>query len=265
TLDMVDLERQINERTRLVAVGYASNAVGTINDVAAIAKLAHRVGALVFVDAVHYAPHGPIDVHSLDCDFLTCSAYKFFGPHIGILYSKREHLEQFRPYKVRPAPDQIPSCWETGTQNHESLAGLVATIEYLAELGRRVVPLLEQRRNRLLTAMRVIQQQERKLCECLISGLLQVPGLTLYGIKDFEHFAWRTPTVAIRLMGKTPAEVAKALGERGIFTWNGNFYARNLTERLGVESSGGFVRIGLVHYNTVEEIHRLFSELRNNG
>lgn len=261
TLDMADLERQINEQTRLVAVGYASNAVGTINDVAAVVRLARAVGALVFVDAVHYAPHGPINVRALDCDFLTCSAYKFFGPHVGVLYGKREHLTRLRPYKVRPASEQVPSRWETGTQNHEGLAGLVAMIDYLAELGCRVSPSVERRRAALVAAMEAIHQYERELCEQLVTGLVQIPGLTLYGITDPARFAWRTPTVAVRLTGHTPYTVAKALGDRGIFTWNGNFYALNLTEQLGVESSGGFLRIGLVHYNTVEEVHRLLKAL----
>ncbi|MGK7875196.1 MAG: cysteine desulfurase-like protein [Xenococcaceae cyanobacterium] len=261
TLNMVDLERQINERTRLVALGYASNAVGTINDVAEVVRLAHAVGALVFIDAVHYAPHGPINVGALECDFLTCSAYKFFGPHIGVLYGKREHLARLHPYKVRPASEQVPSRWETGTQNHEGLAGLVATMDYLAELGRRVSPSVESRRAALVAAMEASQQDERELCELLVSGLLQIPGLTFYGITDPVRFAWRTPTVAVRLAGKTPYTVAKELGDRGIFTWNGNFYALGLTERLGIESRGGFLRIGLVHYNNLEEINRLLEAL----
>jgi cysteine desulfurase family protein (TIGR01976 family) len=261
TLDMDDLARQINERTRLVAIAYASNAVGTINDVAVAVKLARAVGALVFVDAVHYAPHGSLDVRSLDCDFLACSAYKFFAPHVGILYGKREHLTRLQPYKVRPASEEIPSRWETGTQNYEGIAGLLATINYLSELGHRISPAVKNRRSALVTAMEAIAQYEKILSKELVTGLLQIPGLKLYGIANPERFAWRTPTVAIRLAGHTPHEVAKALGDRNIFTWNGNFYARHLTERLGIESSGGLVRIGLVHYNSVEEIRRLLKAL----
>ncbi len=261
TLDMVDLERQITNRTRLVAVGYASNAVGTINNVAEVVRLAHAVGALVFVDAVHYAPHGPINVRALDCDFLACSAYKFFGPHVGVLYGKHEHLTRLRPYKVQPASEQVPSRWETGTQNHEGLAGVVAMIDYLTELGRRISPSVERRSAALVAAMEAIQQYERDLCEQLVTGLLQIPGLILYGIIAPARFAWRTPTVAVRLTGHTPYTIAKALGDRGIFTWNGNFYALKLTKRLGVESSGGFLRIGLLHYNTVEEVHFLLKVL----
>jgi cysteine desulfurase family protein (TIGR01976 family) len=261
TLDMSHLEQQINERTRLVAVGYASNAVGTINDVATVVKLAHAVGAMVFVDAVHYAPHAPIDVGVLDCDFLTCSAYKFFGPHVGVMYAKQKHLERLHSYKVKPAPDEVPSRWETGTLNHEGLAGIVATINYLAELGQRILPSVGNRREALVAAMLGIKQYEKDLCHKLVTGLLQIPGLTLYGITDPNRFDWRTPTVGIRLSGQTPQDVAKALGDRAIFTWNGNFYALGVTERLGVESSGGFLRIGLVHYNTSDEINRLLTAL----
>jgi cysteine desulfurase family protein (TIGR01976 family) len=261
TLDLVDLAQQINPRTKLVAVGYASNAVGSITDVAAVVQLAHAVGALVFVDAVHYAPHGSIDVSALDCDFLVCSAYKFFGPHVGILYGKREHLARLHPYKVRPALEEVPSRWETGTQNHEGLAGLVATIAYLTELGYSLSPAAATRRTALVTAMQTTQDYERELFEQFIPALLQIPGLTLYGITDPSRFAWRTPTAAIRLAGHSPGAIAKALGDRGLFTWNGNLYALNLTERLEVESSGGFLRIGLAHYNTATEIHRLLKAL----
>jgi cysteine desulfurase family protein (TIGR01976 family) len=261
TLDLLDLEQKLSERTRLVAIGYASNAVGTVNDVAQVVRMARSVGALTFVDAVHYAPHGPLNVQALGCDFLACSAYKFFGPHLGILYGKREHLARFTPYKVRPAPEETPYCWETGTQNHEGLAGLVAAIAYLAELGQRISPTATQRRQALMTAMVVIQEYERSLSEELIPGLLEIPGLTLYGITDPVRFVWRTPTVGLRVAGYTPRQLAMALGDRGIFTWNGNFYALNLTQRLGVETSGGLLRIGCVHYNTSEEVQRLLHTL----
>ena len=261
TLDMVDLRQQINERTRLVAVGYASNAVGTIIDVAEIIRLAHNVGALVFLDAVHYAPHGAIDVRALDCDFLACSPYKFFGPHAGALYGKREHLVRLRPYKVRAAPDHIPDRWETGTQNHEGLAGVAAAVDYLAELGRRADPAVTTRRAALLAAYAAIRPYELGLVERLIAGLLEVPGLTFYGIRDPARFDRRVPTVAVRLAGHTPRQLAEFLAARGIFTWDGNYYALNLTERLGVESSGGMLRIGLAHYNTAEEVERLMAAL----
>ncbi|MGZ8215255.1 MAG: cysteine desulfurase-like protein [Methylosarcina sp.] len=260
TLDMEDLARRINAKTRVVAIGYASNAVGTVNDVAAVIRLARAVGAWVFVDAVHYAAHGPIDVRALDCDFLVCSAYKFYGPHVGILYGKREHLGRLHPFKAGPAPDEVPSRWETGTLNHEGLAGLVATIDYLAELGQHVL-LSGSRRNALVAALEASRRYERELCEHLIAGLLEIPGLTLYGIADPARFAWRTPTAAIRLAGKTPYAIAKALDDRGIFTWHGNFYALGISEKLNVEADGGFLRIGLLAYNTREEIERLVRAL----
>lgn len=262
TLDMDDLKRLINPKTRLVAIGYASNAVGTVNDVAAVVRLARAVGAWVFVDAVHYAPHGPIDVHGLDCDFLVCSAYKFFGPHVGILYAKRQHLIRLRPYKVRPAPEEGPSRWETGTLNHEGLAGFVAAVDYLAELGRRVLPSASNRRAALAAAMEASREYERELGVQLITGLLKIPGLTLYGIAEPARFAWRTPTVAIRLAGKSPAELALKLAERGIFVWHGNFYALGLSEKLKVETDGGFLRIGLLAYNTREEVKWLLLTLQ---
>lgn len=262
TLDMEDLAQQINPRTRLVAVGYASNAVGTINDVAEVVRLAHAVGAMAFIDAVHYAPHGSIDVRALDCDFLACSPYKFFGPHTGVLYGKREHLARLRPYKVRPALEELPGRWETGTQNHEGLAGVRAAVDYLAELGRHCSPAATTRRAALVAAYEAIRRYERGLIQPLIAGLLEIPGLTFYGIRDPARFDRRTPTVAIRLAGHTPRELADFLGTRGIFTWDGNYYALNLTTCLGVESTGGMLRIGLVHYNTAEEVERLLGALR---
>ena len=261
TLDMADLERQINNRTRVVAIGYASNAVGTINDVAEVVRLAHRVGALAFIDAVHYAPHGFIDVRALDCDFLICSPYKFFGPHQGVLYGKREHLARLRPYKVRPCSDEVPDRWETGTKCHEALAGVTAAIDYLAELGRRVQPGATTRRAQLAAAYAAIQTYERDLVRRLIAGLVKIPGLTFYGIQDPARFAWRVPTVAVRIAGYTPRELAAYLGERGISTWDGNYYALSVTERLGVEANGGMLRIGLVHYNTAAEVQRLLEAL----
>jgi cysteine desulfurase family protein (TIGR01976 family) len=262
TLDLEDLKRKITNKTKLVAVGYASNAVGTINPVAEITRLAHAAGALVFIDAVHYAPHGAIDVKALDCDFLACSPYKFFGPHMGTLYGKREHLLRFSPYKVRPAPDALPDRWETGTQVQELIAGIAAAVEYLAEVGRRHDPAAQDRRSALLAAYRVTRDHEMALFAELMEGLLAIPGLRVFGIRDFKRFNERCSTISVRLEGHTPTEVATFLGERGIFTWDGNFYALNLTERLGVQSSGGLLRIGLVHYNTAEEVERLLAALR---
>jgi cysteine desulfurase family protein (TIGR01976 family) len=265
TLDLADLERHITPRTRLVAVGYASNAVGTINNVQEIIRRAHAAGALVYTDAVHYAPHGPIDVRRLDCDFLVCSPYKFFGPHSGALYGKREHLARLRPYKLRPAPEENPFRWETGTQNHEGQAGILAAVDYLAELGRRASSSVDSRRAALLAAYAVIRPYECGLAERLIKGLLSMPGLTLYGIKEAARGAERVPTVAIRIAGYTPRVLASYLGERGIFTWDGNYYALNLSERLGLEPTGGLLRIGLVHYNTSEEVDRVLAALNELG
>jgi cysteine desulfurase family protein (TIGR01976 family) len=261
TLDMEDMARKITTRTKLVAVGYASNAVGTINDVKAVAKMAHEVGALAYVDAVHYAPHGPIDVRALDCDFLVCSTYKFFGPHMGVLFGKAEHLKKFRPYKVRPNTEAIPERWEWGTLNHECIAGVTASIEYLADLGRRVRPSATDRRSALLSAFDGIQRHERRLLEKLLAGLEAVPGITVYGITEPARFERRCPTLAIRSERCTPRQLAQGLAERGFFTWSGNFYAINLTERLGVEEDGGLLRIGLAHYNTEGEVDRLLAAI----
>src|SRR5712675_2142836 len=259
TLDLDDLRRKLSAKTKLVAVGYASNAVGTINPVAEITKLARAAGAMIYVDAVHYAPHGPIDVKELNCDFLVCSPYKFFGPHMGTLYGKKEHLERFKPYKVRPATDTVPECWETGTQVQELIAAIYAAVEYLAELGRRCDPSARSRREALLAAYRSTVAYERVLVAKLIVGLLAIPGLQFFGITDATRFSDRCSTVSFRLPKGTPTDAAVFLGDRGIFTWDGNFYALNLTERLGVEKSGGVLRVGLVHYNTVEEVDRLLT------
>lgn len=263
TLDMEGLQGLLNERTRLVAVGYASNAVGTINDVARIAAWAHQVGAWLYVDAVHYAPHGPIDVQAVGCDFLACSAYKFFGPHLGLLWGRRELLARLRPDKVRPAPEEVPARFETGTQIHEALAGLVAAVDYLAGVGMRYgepfagnFPGFHGRRLHLKAGLAAIQSYERQLVWPLISGLQRVPGLRIYGITDPARAAERAPTVSFTMEGRTPQEIARRLGEESIFVWDGNFYALAVTERLGLETQGGLLRVGLVHYNTAAEVTR---------
>lgn len=275
TLELADLSSKINDRTKLVAVGYASNAVGSINPVKVITRLAHAAGALAYIDAVHYCPHGLIDVVALDCDFLVCSTYKFFGPHMGVLYGKREHLERLRPYKVRPNTNAIPNCWEWGTLNHECIAGIEACVEYIADLGQQSraaldgqpgrlsphVP-LPSRRNRIEAAYAAIHQHERALLERMIAGLKPIPRLKIYGITDPARFNDRCATFAVRIEGHTPLELATKLGERGFFTWDGNYYALNLTEHLDLEKTGGFLRIGLVHYNTTEEVDRLLDALR---
>ena len=262
TLNMEDLAEKLSDRTRVVAVGYASNAVGTINPVKEIIRLAHEHGALAYIDAVHYAPHGPIDVADLGCDFLVCSSYKFFGPHMGILYGQDEFLERFRPYKLRANTDSIPQCWEWGTLNHECIAGITACIDYLADLGRRATPNASTRREALLGAYAAVHQHERMLLEQLVTGLLAIPRLKFYGIQDAKRFDERCPTVAVRIAGHSPRQLAEQLGHRGFFTWDGNYYAIGLTERLGVEKDGGFLRIGIAHYNTAEEVERLLAALR---
>ena len=289
TLDMADLASKINSNTKLVAAGYASNAVGTINPVKEIVRLAHAAGALAYIDAVHYGPHGLIDVAALDCDFLVCSTYKFFGPHMGVLFGKREHLQRLRPYKVRPNTNAIPNCWEWGTLNHECIAGIAACVEYIADLGRGLangvtneeknkrVPHpsrfskggndaadaseVTERRAAIEAAYEVIHEHERGLLERIMAGLKKIPGLKIYGITDPARFHERCATLAIRIPNHTPLELATKLGERGFFTWDGNYYALNLTEHLDVEKSGGFLRIGLVHYNTADEVDRLLAAL----
>jgi len=261
TLDMENLRHKLSAKTKLVAVGYASNIVGTINPVAEITKLAHAAGALMFVDAVHYAPHGLIDVKALDCDFLACSPYKFFGPHVGTLYGKRNHLEKFKPYKVRPATNTPPESWETGTQVQELIAGIGAAVNYIAELGRHCDADVKSRRAALQAAYRATHQYESGLLTRLISGLPAIPGMRIFGITDRQRFDERCSTLSFRLGDHHPTKIAAFLGERGIFTWDGNFYALNLSERLAVEQHGGVLRVGLVHYNTAEEVDRLLAAL----
>ncbi|HOG46458.1 MAG TPA: cysteine desulfurase-like protein [Anaerolineae bacterium] len=269
TIDMDEMRGAINPRTRVVAVGYASNGVGTINDVAQVTRWAHEAGAWSYVDAVHYAPHGPIDVQAIGCDFLVCSAYKFFGPHEGVLWGRKEILEQLRPDKVRPASDTVPHRFETGTQNHEAIAGTLAAVEYLASLGRRAgeafkheYPHLMGRRLELKAAMAAIRAYERALVWPMIAGLQAIPGLKVWGIIDPARAAWRAPTVSFTLQGQHPAEIARRLGDEGIFVWDGNYYALTLMEELGLEAHGGMVRVGLAHYNTAEEVQRLVAAVR---
>ena len=281
TLDLGSLDACLSTSTRLVAVGCASNAVGTINPVAEIARRAHAVGAWVFVDAVHYAPHGPIDVAGLGADFLACSAYKFFGPHVGILWGRAEILDSLPAYKVRPASDH----WETGTQNHEGIAGTLAAVEYLAEVGDRFglpdaaagggdvtrfdaglpdaggTTSSTGRRARLLAGMRAIEGYERTLSARALAGFAEIPGLTIHGLADPARAAERTPTFAVTLAGWSPRALAEALAARGIYAWDGDFYATTLVEDLGLAASGGVVRLGMVHYTTVDEVDRLLATL----
>ena len=264
TLDMDDLARKLSPRTRVVAATYASNALGTITDAPRITQMAHDAGALMWVDAVQYAAHGLIDVTALDCDFLACSSYKFFGPHAGIVYGKRAHLERLRPYKVRPASDDIPDRWETGTGNFEGLAGVANAVDYIASLGAPVEAAqgVASRRAWIEAAMGQIKEYERGLGARLIAGLQELDRATVYGITDPARFDQRAPTVAFTLAGYTPDEIAARLGDEGIFVWSGNYYALAVMERLGLEEHGGAVRIGPVHYTTPAEIDRTLAALR---
>src|SRR5438876_2007027 len=265
TLDMADLERQITERTRIVAVGYASNAVGTINDVRRVVQLAHKVGAVCYIDAVQYAPHKPIDVQALDCDFLACSAYKFFGPHLGILYGKYELLDKLTAYKVRPAGNLPPDKFETGTQSFEAIAGTLGAMEYFEWVGKtfgadyalQYKYTFSGRRLALKQAMAAIEAYELELNHSLIEGLGSIPSLHIRGITNSHSLDRRVPTFSFTLEGWSPQALAEAIAVEGINVWNGNFYALAVTERLGLEEQGGLLRVGLVHYNTQAEIERL--------
>jgi cysteine desulfurase family protein (TIGR01976 family) len=267
TLDMGDFRRKLGPRTRLVALTCASNAVGTINDVGILTRLAHDAGARVFLDAVHYAPHGPIDVQEWGCDFLACSAYKFFGPHVGILWGRRELLEELPAYKVRPVPERIPDRWMTGTQNHEGLAGVAAAVEYLADVGARnstsepTFQAMTGRRRCINAGLAAIQTYEAELAGRLLAGLAERPRFKVWGITDLRRLDWRVPTVSITCADRTPDEMAEHLARRQIYVWSGNMYAVELTERLGLEDRGGLLRLGAVHYNMPEEIDRLLQVL----
>lgn len=260
TLDLEDLRRQLSPRVRLVAVTCASNAVGSVNDVRRITRLAHEAGALVFLDAVHYAPHRLIDVQDWDCDFLACSAYKFFGPHVGILWGKREHLDSLPAYKLRPATDDLPGRWMTGTQNHEGLAGVASAIDYLASIAPNSQG-HASRRQRLVRAFQIIEEYERTLAQRLLGGLASRPRVRIWGITERNRLHERVPTVSITAVDRTPQQIAEHLASREIYAWNGNMYALELTERLGLEEHGGLLRLGLVHYNTTEEIEALLRAL----
>ena len=266
TLKLDDLQKALERKPRLLAVGYASNGLGTINPVGKIVKMAHEAGTTVYIDAVQYAPHGPIDVQKLDCDFLVSSSYKFFGSHSGILYGKRELLEKLFAYKVRPATNELPGKFETGTQNHEGIAGVLGAIEYFEWVGktfgdeyhdRSGDDNYQGRRLDLKKAMLAIHAYELELSRALLSALESIPGLHLYGLTDLNRLEDRVATFSFRLKDLHPRKVAEQLAKKGIYVWDGNYYALNITERLGVEDSGGMVRVGAAHYNTLEEVEHL--------
>ena len=266
TLNLDELARALERKPKLLAVGYASNALGTINPLRKIIRMAHAAGTLVYVDAVQFAPHGAIDVQRLDADFLVASAYKFFGPHAGILYGKKALLEELFAYKVRPASNALPDKFETGTQNHEGIAGILGAIEYFEWIGEEfggeygdffVEDGFTGRVLTLKKAMAAIHAYEMELTQALLSALSFVPQLKLYGLSDFRQADRRVATFSFRIEGLHPRQVAEQLAAREIYVWDGNYYALNVTEQLGVEDSGGMVRVGATHYNTLEEIRKL--------
>jgi cysteine desulfurase family protein (TIGR01976 family) len=253
TLDEIDLEQSITGRTRLVAIGLASNAVGTVNDVAAVAERAHSVGALVAVDAVHAAPHLPVDRDGIGADIITCSAYKFFGPHVGVTAIRRELFEKMGVYRLDPAPDYIPDKLEMGTQNHEGIAGVKGALDFISSLGDGT-----SQREKLTSAMKAVEEHEAPLAETFRTGLREIPGVKLYAAPDGVR---KTPTMAFRVEGHAPEELCSRMLEHGFFIAAGDFYASTLAEKLGIGDSGGFIRAGLAPYNTEEEVERFVEAL----
>lgn len=259
TLDLEDYQRKLSSRPKLVAIGCASNAVGTRNPFPRMIRQAHDVGAKVFLDAVHHAPHLLMDVTAWECDFLCCSAYKFFGPHVGILYGKRKWMESLPAYKVRPCAETLPDRWMTGTQNFAAIAGVGAAIEYLADIGRNQGE-TGGRRACLVRAFNAIEQFERELGAVLVGGLQAIPSVRVRGIVEPTRFAERVPTISFTHAKRTPREVAEHLASRNVFAWHGNYYALPLTEALGVEPDG-MVRVGLLHYNSPADVELLLDAL----
>jgi cysteine desulfurase family protein (TIGR01976 family) len=262
TLDLDTLDAALSPRTRLVAFTLASNAVGTITPAAQIVRRVHDAGALAVADGVHFAPHGPLDGATLGADVLFTSTYKVFGPHLGVAFIRRELLEQWWPDRVRPAPDVGPDRWETGTQNHEALAGMTATVDYLAEVGGRFgQPAGDDRRRRVLAGMEAIRDHEAVLSRRFLEALPGMGGVRLWGIADPGHVAERTPTFALRVADQHPRHTSEELARRGVWVWDGNYFALEIMERLGLEETGGAVRIGFCHYNTPDEVERVLTEL----
>ena len=267
--ELQQLDALITDKTRLVCIGGASNLTGTIHDIKSICAMAKAAGAWTYIDAVQSVPHVSTDVQDLDCDFLACSAYKFFGPHQGILYGRPEIMQQLEPYKVRPAPDHMPGSYETGTQSHEGAAGVWATVEYFADIGREMAGdyyernrHFDGRRQHLHAAMDYLFDYEAELASHLISGLQQLPGVKIQGISDSAAMQRRVPTVSFTVDGDSPDRIARALGAENIFVWSGHNYALEAAKALGILDSGGVVRVGPVHYNTIDELDQLLASLQ---
>ena len=272
TLDLDDFAKALERKPKIAAFGYASNLLGTVNPVKKLTKMAHDAGTLVYIDAVQYAPHGPIDVQDIDCDFLVCSSYKFFGPHAGALYGKYDLLNKLKAYKVRPASNELPYKFETGTQNHEGIAGVLGALEYIEWLGNQFGGNQTQawkeagfsgRRLTYKQAMSTIRAYEAELSKGLINAVESVPGTHIYGVTDMNRLDERVPTVSFTLEGKDPAKIADAIGQRNFYVWNGHNYALAIVERLGLLEAGGMIRVGPVHYNTLDEIERFGEVLKS--
>ncbi len=262
TLDLDSFDAALSDRTRLVAFTLASNAVGTIPPAAELVRRVHAAGALAAVDGVHFAQHRALDLHGLDADVLACSPYKFFGPHLGVLAVRRELLETWTPYKLRPAPDEAPDRWETGTQNHEGLAGMTAAIDYLADLGRTYGgDIGGSRRDAVVAGFDAIGAHERELATRFLGGLADLPNVRLWGVADPDRMNERTPTFAVRVGDQDPLKTAAELARRGIYVWDGHYYAITVMERLGLLDTGGAVRIGFCHYHSVEDVDRVLEAL----
>ncbi|NWG08213.1 MAG: cysteine desulfurase-like protein [Chloroflexi bacterium] len=264
-LDLDDFARALDRKPKIAAFGYASNLLGTVNPVKMLTKMAHDAGALVYIDAVQYAPHGPIDVQDIGCDFLVCSSYKFFGPHAGALYGKYDRLSELKAYKVRPASNELPYKFETGTQNHEGIAGVLGALEYLQWLGMQFGAGQVQawreagfsgRRLELKVGMSAMQAYEKELSRKLIGIVQSISGTRIHGVTDLDHLDERVPTVSFTVDGKDPERIADELGRLGFYVWNGHNYALAIVERMGLLDAGGMVRIGPVHYNTLDELER---------
>lgn len=266
--DLGQLDELLNTRTRLVCVGGASNLIGTINDITEISRRARDAGAWSYIDAVQSVPHVSTDVQAIGCDFLVCSAYKFFGPHQGILWGRRDVFETLEPYKARPAPDELPWCFETGTQSHEGMAGVTAAVDYFAWIGASMAqdyhgnyPGFEGRRKHVHAAMDCLFDYEKSLCEQLITGLQALPGVMVQGLSAADAMDRRVPTVSFTHDVLNPALIAEELAKQNIFVWSGHNYALEAARTLAIDDRGGAVRVGPVHYNNADEVAVLLDAL----